>query len=471
MSVNYAEGLSPYDHKGKCGLPEKFDEPEVVAEKVKKLADLVKRSRHMVVHSGAGISTAAGIPDFRGPKGVWTLEKQGKKPEANVTFDTAKPTATHMALVELERRGKLQYLISQNIDGLHLRSGFPKDRLAELHGNMFVEQCHRCRRGKLHDTILDWEDALPETDLTQAEEHLRKSDLSICLGTSLQIIPSGTLPKLTKKNGGSLVIVNLQPTKLDKQADMRINCYVDDVMTQLMEQLGYPIPEYTGPSLVLESQQGLSTKNIKDIIHVADSKGNCKVDSECVDDRRKVAVKDEVKEESMNDGQKVELKDESKEEVQKKRVSEDLEVPPEVKSEAHLDSHETPQEKSEQSCKRLCLDTSEVIQDGVAKETEMQDASDNSFRTCKHENDNMRESVDIQETSGVLDSDRKRTFENTCSIKQEIHVKNRSTDTTNIKPGCPDNWSDSKRKVDEESVENITSGAVKRDAEGNIKVC
>ncbi|XP_072167214.1 NAD-dependent protein deacylase sirtuin-6-like [Diadema setosum] len=284
MSVNYAEGLSPYDNKGKCGLPEKFDEPGVVAEKAKKLAELVRDSRHLVVHTGAGISTAAGIPDFRGPNGVWTLEKQGKKPDVNVTFDTARPTLTHMALVELERRGKLQYLVSQNIDGLHIRSGFPKDRLSELHGNMFVEKCNRCGRqnvrsmpvptmglkptgnvcsdkpgrgtcrGKLHDTILDWEDALPESDLLLAEEHLRQSDLSLCLGTSLQIIPSGTLPKLTKKNGGHLVIVNLQPTKLDKQADLKINCYVDEVMALLMKHLGYNIPEYKGPQIVLKSQ-------------------------------------------------------------------------------------------------------------------------------------------------------------------------------------------------------------------------
>lgn len=251
----------------------------------------------------------------------------------------------------------------------------------------------------------------------------------------------------------------LSVSSQDKQADMKINCYVDDVMTQLMEQLGYPIPEYTGPSLVLQSQQGLSTKSIKDTMHIGDSQKNCKVDSECVDDRQKAAVKDVVKEDCMNGGQKVEIKDELKEEMKKKRVSEDAEVPREVKSEAHLDSHETPQEKSEQSCKRLCPDTSEVIQDDVTKETE------------KNENDDMRETVDIQETSSVVDSDCKQIFEATCPVKQEIHVKSGLTDTTDIKPGCLDNSSDSKRTDDEESVEHITSGAVKRDAEGNIKVC
>ena len=71
MSVNYAEGLSPYEHKGKCGMPEKYDTAEVVEEKVRQLASLVAQSSHFVVHTGAGVSTAAGIPDFRGPNGMF----------------------------------------------------------------------------------------------------------------------------------------------------------------------------------------------------------------------------------------------------------------------------------------------------------------------------------------------------------------------------------------------------------------
>lgn len=139
---------------------------------------------------------------FSGPNGVWTLENRGELPNFSVTFDEARPTLTHMGLKALEERGFLKLLITQNVDGLHLRSGFPMDRLAELHGNMFVEECVKCRRkqvqpnavasvglkltgnacnfvksegrlcrGKMRDSILDWEDNLPERDLFMADHH------------------------------------------------------------------------------------------------------------------------------------------------------------------------------------------------------------------------------------------------------------------------------------------------------------
>ncbi|XP_048019293.1 NAD-dependent protein deacetylase sirtuin-6 isoform X3 [Megalobrama amblycephala] len=245
MSVNYAAGLSPYADKGICGLPEVFDSPEELKTKVETLAQWIKESQYMVVHSGAGISTSTGIPDFRGPKGVWTMEERGETPHFNTTFEDARPSVTHMALLQLQRAGHLKYLISQNVDGLHLRSGFPRDRLSELHGNMFVEECEKCGkqyvrdtvigvmglkptgrycdvtrsrglrscRGKLISTILDWEDSLPDRDLNRADEACRRADLALTLGTSLQIKPSGDLPLLTKRTGGKVVIVNLQPTK------------------------------------------------------------------------------------------------------------------------------------------------------------------------------------------------------------------------------------------------------------------
>ncbi|KAG8594256.1 hypothetical protein GDO81_001131 [Engystomops pustulosus] len=205
MSVNYAAGLSPYPDKGRCGLPELFDSPEELNQKVDELADMVRKASNVVIHTGAGISTSCGIPDFRGPNGVWTLEEKGLNPKFDTTFETAHPSTTHMALLQLQRVGILKFLISQNVDGLHVRSGFPRDHLAELHGNMFVEECTKCGkqyvrdcvvgtmglkptgrfcdvpkvrglracRGKLVDTILDWEDSLPDKDLNLADEASR----------------------------------------------------------------------------------------------------------------------------------------------------------------------------------------------------------------------------------------------------------------------------------------------------------
>ncbi|XP_070511868.1 NAD-dependent protein deacetylase Sirt6 isoform X2 [Cardiocondyla obscurior] len=193
----------------------------------------------------------------------------------NISFDEAIPTKTHMALKKLIEAKKVKFIISQNIDGLHLRSGIQRQHLAELHGNMFTEQCDKCGRqfirnfatksvgkksldtvcrseqiggrpcrGRMHDTILDWEHNLPDSDLTLSDLHSSVADLSICLGTTLQIIPSGNLPLYTKKYGGRLVICNLQPTKHDKKADLIINGNVDEIVVAVMKKLGLEIPEY-----------------------------------------------------------------------------------------------------------------------------------------------------------------------------------------------------------------------------------
>uniref|UniRef100_T1H7Q6 protein acetyllysine N-acetyltransferase n=1 Tax=Rhodnius prolixus TaxID=13249 RepID=T1H7Q6_RHOPR len=273
MSYNYSEGLSPYENKGKVGLKEVFESEESVTKKVKELAEWVRSANHVVVHTGAGISTSAGIPDFRydyhkcsrgfvlhefsiifylnkssymsgkyldvfnvlmllpfvnrGPNGVWTLEKKGLKPEVNISFDDALPTKTHMALLELIKARKIHYIVSQNIDGLHLKSGLLRNYISELHGNMFIEKCNVCKRqyvrksatssvgqkclnvpcpstkvngracrGKLYDTILDWEHDLPEKDLKMADYHSSIADISICLGTTLQIVPSAIVKNL-----------------------------------------------------------------------------------------------------------------------------------------------------------------------------------------------------------------------------------------------------------------------------------
>jgi len=109
---------------GKVPLPELIGSKEDLEQKARQLADMIRQSKHFIVFTGAGISTSAGIPDFRGPEGAWTLQAQGRQCAAPTTSTLqAIPTATHMALVELQNRNILKYVVSQNCDGLHRRSG------------------------------------------------------------------------------------------------------------------------------------------------------------------------------------------------------------------------------------------------------------------------------------------------------------------------------------------------------------
>lgn len=248
---------------------------------------MIRKSKHLVVFTGAGISTSCGIPDFRGPKGIWTLQKEGKAlPEASLPFHRAMPSMTHMALVELEKAGILKFVISQNIDGLHLRSGIPREKLSELHGNSFMETCSSCGveyfrdfevetiglketprhcsnigcGARLKDTVLDWEDALPSKEMNPAEKHCKMADVVLCLGTSLQITPACNLPLKCLRSGGKIVIVNLQKTPKDKKANMVIHGLVDKVIAGVIDQLDLQIPPFVRTDLLqIIFTRGLST--------------------------------------------------------------------------------------------------------------------------------------------------------------------------------------------------------------------
>ncbi|CAH1444673.1 unnamed protein product [Lactuca virosa] len=271
MSLGYAEKLSYKEDVGDVGMSEMFDSPDDLQQKIKQLAKMIKKSKHLVAFTGAGISTSCGIPDFRGPKGVWTLQREGKGiPEASLPFHRASPSVTHMALVGLEKAGILKFVISQNVDSLHLRSGIPRQKLSELHGNSFREVCPKCgteylrdfelesvglketsRRcidakcgAKLRDSVLDWEDELPPTEMKAAEKNCRMADLVLCLGTSLQITPACNLPLKSIRNGGKMVIVNLQQTPKDNRASLVIRGFVDKVMSGVLHLLKMQIPPY-----------------------------------------------------------------------------------------------------------------------------------------------------------------------------------------------------------------------------------
>merc|ERR1719410_2019828 len=178
-----------------------MDAPEFLETKMQKLHEMMRESTHIVVFTGAGISTSAGIPDFRGPMGVWTRKAQGQAPIAGTSTVKALPTKTHMGIVELHRRGIVRYVISQNCDGLHRRSGLPASAISELHGNSNIEICETCGRrffrdfkavrqnktfdhftgrfcpcnGRLLESTIDFGQSLPRMPLQKAVEESEKA--------------------------------------------------------------------------------------------------------------------------------------------------------------------------------------------------------------------------------------------------------------------------------------------------------
>jgi mono-ADP-ribosyltransferase sirtuin 6 len=240
-------------------------------EKIDLLANWIRDSENLVVFTGAGISTESGLPDYRGPDGVWTRRDKGLPPPKTPPWDQVKPNINHFAILELLNIGKLDYLISQNVDGLHAKSGIPFEKLAELHGNMHFMKCVNCGRkmtfeeagwdkrkfgkgyrtdrihtnqpscphcgGRIISSIVNFGDPLPEDELNEAIQHSADSDVFFVVGSSLVVTPAANLPGVAKKNGAKLIILNLGETPYDDIADLRFFNKIKEVLPKVVDKV------------------------------------------------------------------------------------------------------------------------------------------------------------------------------------------------------------------------------------------
>lgn len=234
-----------------------MDERNLRAQQIETITRWIIECEHLVAFTGAGISTDSGIPDFRGPDGVWTRRDAGLAPPRwRVSPGQIQPNVSHLALVELQRLGKLQFLITQNTDNLHRQSGIRPELLAELHGNGQLMRCLGCddlftKRevgweadkwgpgyrtqqlvhgqsscpacgGRLISSVVNFGDPLPEKELMLAAEHARQCDLILVLGSSLVVNPAASLVGLALKEGARVVLVNQGETPYDEVVTLRV---------------------------------------------------------------------------------------------------------------------------------------------------------------------------------------------------------------------------------------------------------
>jgi NAD-dependent deacetylase len=240
------------------------------------VAGWVRAAREVTALTGAGLSTDSGIPDFRGPQGLWTKNPAAEKlsslahymndPEVRVTAWqarlqhpawTAQPNAGHRALAELARQGSLRTLVTQNIDGLHQRAGTPSDAVVEIHGTMREVVCMSCGErgpmrtaldrveagerdpecrscgGILKSATISFGQSLMVEDLMRAERAAAHCDLFLAAGTSLAVYPVALLPQVALEAGARLVIFNAEPTPYDERADAVIRGSLSETLPRL----------------------------------------------------------------------------------------------------------------------------------------------------------------------------------------------------------------------------------------------
>jgi NAD-dependent deacetylase len=243
------------------------------------VAGLILESRKVVVFTGAGISTESGIPDFRGPGGIWerfdpddfTYQKFVSNPESRrkqwqmlregLLTGGAEPNPAHDAIAALDKLGKLDCVITQNVDNLHQKAGIPDDKVLELHGNMQWLVCLDCGRryffseikarlyngeeipdceechGILKPDVVLFGEQLPGNVLTEASRRACGCDLFIVIGSTLVVYPAAYIPVYAADAGAKLVIINLSATPMDRQAAVLIRAKAGETMSKIVRKV------------------------------------------------------------------------------------------------------------------------------------------------------------------------------------------------------------------------------------------
>ena len=239
------------------------------------LKDMLSASRRCVVFTGAGISTQSGIPDYRSPGGLWSryrpiefddfvASEDSRREYWRRKFDTheaivrAQPNEGHLAIAELQRRGTVVAVITQNVDGLHGACAPSAESVIELHGNTTYATCLRCakryelepiRQAFLADgslpvcddcgapvktATISFGQAMPTAQVARAEGYTLDCDLFLAVGSSLRVQPAASLPVLAKRNGARLVILNREPTELDVIADLVLHAEIGPTLHSVL---------------------------------------------------------------------------------------------------------------------------------------------------------------------------------------------------------------------------------------------
>lgn len=234
---------------------------------MRELTDYLRASERMLLFTGAGISTGSGIPDFRGPEGVWKrrqpvyfqdfmkskgarIEHWDFKLEGWDGYRNAEPNAVHRAIVALEKAGKVIAVVTQNIDGLHARAGTSGERLVELHGTNLLVECQSCGQrsdpephfeffrthrqaplcqcgGFLKPATISFGQSLDPQVVERAEEAASRADLVIALGSTLSVYPAASFPLLAAQRGAPYVIINRGPTDQDDDPAVSLRIEAD----------------------------------------------------------------------------------------------------------------------------------------------------------------------------------------------------------------------------------------------------